>query len=99
MPSRIRVWRQSRENVVRIGCRFGARFGVGVGVLLTGTVKQAGLIRSLPGTYPQVPEGRDWRPVPARRALARGPVPPGNGFAMYPSWTNTQNARDRDLDV
>ena len=34
-----------------------------------------------------------------RRALATGPVPPGNGFAMYPSWTNTQNARDGNLDA
>ena len=26
-----------------------------------------------------------------------GPVPPRNGFAMYPSWTDTQDAQDGDV--
>ncbi len=102
MPSRIRVWRQSRENVVRIEGRLGVggRFGVGVGVLLMGIVKQAGLTEDLPGTYPRVPgivAGRVRPDDRRRRALATGPVPPRNGFAMYPSWTDTQDAREGDL--
>ena len=37
------------------------------------------------------------RVAPGRGRVATGPVPPWNGFAMYPSWTNAQDAQDGDL--
>lgn len=96
MPSRIRVWRQSRENVVRIEGRLRFR----VGVLLMGIVKQAALTEDSPRTYPRmsgIVAGRVRREDRRRRALATSPVPPWNGFAMYASWTDTQDAQDGDL--
>ena len=65
-----------------------------------GIVKQAGLTEDLSRTCPWVSGIVAGRVRPAdrrRRALATSPVPPRNGFAMYPSWTDTQDARDDDL--